>query len=174
MMNKETIKKELTEKHKEFVDYINSLSDNDFLNTKNNQKWSAGQHLEHIYLSVRPVNLALLLPNIFMRLFFGKPNEKRTYEQLVNDYQNALKNGGKAGALYIPKSGSISKKQKLIINLTKLVVALNRKIDKISEEDLDKHILPHPLIGKTTIREMLYFTIYHVQHHQKAIKENLK
>jgi hypothetical protein len=173
MMNKETIKKELTEKHKEFVDYINSLSDNDFLNTKNNQKWSAGQHLEHIYLSVRPVNMALLLPKIIMRLFFGKPNEKRTYEQLVNDYQNALKNGGKAGALYIPKSVSISKKQNLIINLTKLVVALNRKIDKISEEDLDKHNLPHPLIGKTTIREMLYFTIYHVQHHQKAIKENL-
>jgi hypothetical protein len=173
MMNKETIKKELTEKHKEFVDYINSLSDNDILNTKNNQKWSAGQHLEHIYLSVRPVNMALLLPKIIMRLFFGKPNEKRTYEQLVNDYQNALKNGGKAGALYIPKSVSISKKQNLIINLTKLVVALNRKIDKISEEDLDKHNLPHPLIGKTTIREMLYFTIYHVQHHQKAIKENL-
>jgi hypothetical protein len=117
--------------------------------------------------------MALLLPKIIMRLFFGKPNEKRTYEQLVNDYQNALKNGGKAGALYIPKSVSISKKQNLIINLTKLVVALNRKIDKISEEDLDKHNLPHPLIGKTTIREMLYFTIYHVQHHQKAIKENL-
>lgn len=172
-MNKETIKKELTEKHKEFVDYINSLSDNDILTTKNNQKWSAGQHLEHIYLSVRPVNMALLLPKIFMRLFFGKPTEKRTYEQLVNDYQNVLKNGGKAGALYIPKSVSISKKQNLIINLTKLVVALNRKIDKISEEDLDKHNLPHPLIGKTTIREMLYFTIYHVQHHQKAIKENL-
>jgi len=90
-MNKETIKKELTEKHKEFVYYINSLSDNDILNTKNNQKWSAGQHLEHIYLSVRPVNMALLLPKIIMRLFFGKPNEKRTYEQLVNDYQNALK-----------------------------------------------------------------------------------
>ncbi len=172
-MNKETIKKELTEKHKEFVDYINSLSDDDFLNTKNNQKWSAGQHLEHLYLSVRPVNLALFLPKFFMRLFFGKPAEKRTYEQLVNDYQNVLKNGGKAGELYIPKSVSISNKQNLIINLTKIVVALNRKIDKISEEDLDKHILPHPLIGKTTIREMLYFTIYHVQHHQKAIKENL-
>lgn len=172
-MNKETIKKELTEKHKEFVDYINSLSDDDFLNTKNNQKWSAGQHLEHLYLSVRPVNLALFLPKFFMRLFFGKPAEKRTYEQLVNDYQNVLKNGGKAGELYIPKSVSISKKQNLIINLTKIVVALNRKIDKISEEDLDKHNLPHPLIGKTTIREMLYFTIYHVQHHQKAIKENL-
>lgn len=172
-MNKETIKKELIEKHKEFVDYINSLSDNDFLNTKNNQKWSAGQQLQHIYLSVRPVNLALLLPKIFMRLFFGKPSKKRTYEQLVNAYQNALKNGGKAGALYNPNSVSISKKQKLIMNLTKLVVALNRKIDKISEEDLDKHILPHPLIGKTTIREMLYFTIYHVQHHQKTIKANL-
>jgi uncharacterized damage-inducible protein DinB len=172
-MNKETIKKELTEKHKEFVDYIDSLSDNDFLNTKNNQKWSAGQHLEHIYLSVRPVNLALLFPKIFIRLLYGKPSNTRTYKHLVNDYQKVLKNGGKAGALYIPKSVSISKKQNLINNLTKLVVVLNRKIDKLSEADLDTHILPHPLIGKTTIREMLYFTIYHVQHHQKAIKENL-
>ena len=43
---------------------------------------------------------------------------------------------------------------------------------KLDEEDLDNYILPHPLIGKTTIREMLYFTIYHVQHHHKAIVDN--
>ena len=47
-----------------------------------------------------------------------------------------------------------------------------KNIDKLDEEDLDNYILPHPLIGKTTIREMLYFTIYHVQHHHKAIVDN--
>jgi hypothetical protein len=35
-------------------------------------------------------------------------------------------------------------------------------------------ILPHPLLGKITIREMLYFTAYHVQHHENIIKRDLK
>jgi len=42
-----------------------------------------------------------------------------------------------------------------------------------SEEDLDKLILPHPLLGKLTLREMMYFTIYHVQHHQRIVERNL-
>lgn len=25
---------------------------------------------------------------------------------------------------------------------------------------------PHPLLGKLTLREMMFFTIYHVQHHE--------
>jgi hypothetical protein len=34
-----------------------------------------------------------------------------------------------------------------------------------SEDDLDNHRLPHPLLGKLTVREMLFFTLYHIQHH---------
>ncbi|MFM8565425.1 MAG: DinB family protein [Bacteroidota bacterium] len=170
-MNKEAIKKELIEKHKSFTDYISSLSDDKFVEKKNIGKWSAGQQLQHIFLSVRPVNLALYLPSFLLR-FFGKPKEKRTYEEIIKTYQNSLKNGGKAGALYIPKSVSINQKQKLIIDLTNLIKTLTEKIDKLGEEDLDNYILPHPLIGKTSIREMLYFTIYHVQHHHKAIVDN--
>jgi len=49
------------------------------------------------------------------------------------------------------------------------VQALARRIDRFSETQLDQLILPHPLLGKLTLREMLYFTIYHVQHHQKQL-----
>lgn len=170
-MDKEAIKKELIEKHKSYIDYISNLSEDKFVEKKNNGKWSAGQQLQHIFLSVRPVNFALFLPKFLLRLF-GKPKEKRTYEEIIKTYQNSLRNGGKASALYIPKSVSINQKQKLIIDLTNLIMSLTKKIDKLDEEDLDNYILPHPLIGKTTIREMLYFTIYHVQHHHKAIVEN--
>jgi len=41
-----------------------------------------------------------------------------------------------------------------------------------SEQDLDELILPHPLLGKLTLREMMYFTMYHVLHHHKSIEEN--
>ena len=66
------------------------------------------------------------------------------------------------------------KKNVLISDLNKLIKTLNEKIERLSEQDLDKYMLPHPLIGKISIREMLYFTIYHVQHHHKSVVENIK
>jgi hypothetical protein len=105
---------------------------------------------------------------------FGKPHQNRTYEELVVIYQKSLLNGGKAGSLFIPKNVSIGKKKILINDLTGLIKSLNEKIERLSEQDLDKYILPHPLIGKISIREMLYFTIYHVQHHHKSVVENIK
>lgn len=152
-MNKESIKKELTHKHNSFIDYINILSDNDFIYKCNTSKWSAGQQLQHIYLSVRPINIALLIPKFILYFLFGKPHENRTYEELVVSYQKSLLNGGKAGSLFIPKIVSIGQKKILIDNLTGLIKSLNEKIDKLSEQDLDKYILPHPLIGKISIRK---------------------
>jgi hypothetical protein len=171
-MNKESIKKELTDKHNSFIDYINSLSENDFIYKNNTAKWSAGQQLQHIYLSVRPVNLAMLIPKFILRFLFGKPYQNRTYEELVVTYQKSLLNGGKAGSQFIPKNVSIGKRKILIDDLARLINSLNEKIEGLSEQDLDKYILPHPLIGKISIREMLYFTIYHVQHHHKGIVDN--
>jgi hypothetical protein len=34
-------------------------------------------------------------------------------------------------------------------------------------------VLPHPLLGKLTIREMLYFTVYHGEHHRLHTEQNL-
>jgi hypothetical protein len=38
------------------------------------------------------------------------------------------------------------------------------------EAKLDNFIAPHPLLGKITLRELCYFTIYHTQHHLHNIK----
>lgn len=40
-----------------------------------------------------------------------------------------------------------------------------------SEEELETYNCPHPVLGKITVREILYFTIYHVQHHHETIKK---
>ena len=172
-MKKEEVIEKLQDNHRAFIEYMNSLTDEEFL-VSQLSKWTAGQQLQHICLSVRPVNLALLIPKFMLRLFFGKPRKKRTYEELVKAYQNVLHKGGKAGSPYIPKSVGIHQKQKLINELTKLIASLTVKINQLSEDDLDQHILPHPLIGKTSIREMLYFTIYHVKHHHEQLGFNLK
>jgi|SRR5882672_10633400 len=47
------------------------------------------------------------------------------------------------------------------------------KIEKQSEADLDKYILLHPLLGKLILREMLYFTIHHNEHHLELLKSRV-
>ena len=44
---------------------------------------------------------------------------------------------------------------------------------KWKDAQLDQYIAPHPLLGKITVRELCYFTIYHTQHHLNIIKERL-
>ena len=42
-----------------------------------------------------------------------------------------------------------------------------------SEKKLDRYQAPHPALGKLTIREMLYFTIFHNVHHARLVAERL-
>ena len=163
----------LTEKHSSFIDYINGLTNEDFLFSPQ-QKWTAGQQLDHIYLSIKPLTLILSFPRLFIRLAFGKANRPgRTYEDLVKRYLNKLENGGRATRRFVPKTIVLNQKETISKALTKNTKVLCSKIEQFTEKDLDTLILPHPLLGKLTIREMLYFTVYHVGHHHEITKRNL-
>ncbi|MDB5232584.1 MAG: hypothetical protein JWN76_3389 [Chitinophagaceae bacterium] len=173
-MERQKLIKSLKENHSSFIDYINGLTNEQFLFTSQ-QKWTAGQQLNHIYLAVKPVALALSLPKFSLPLLFGKANRpSRTYEDLVNKYLNKLENGGKASRPFIPGAITLNQKEIISKGLNKKTNVLCSKIEKFSEQELDTLILPHPLLGKLTIREMLYFTIYHVEHHHEITKRNLK
>jgi hypothetical protein len=94
----------------------------------------------------------------------------RSYEELVIKYKAKLAAGGKATSRFIPKKEiSISASTQ---KLTRLINSLCANLNSYSETQLDQFILPHPLLGKLTLREMLYFTIYHVQHHFDQVKSN--
>ncbi len=167
-MEKEELKHLLLLQHDNYIKRIQSLNDGQLL-IASPGKWNAVQLLDHIVRSVSPVSLALSLPAFLLRLIFGTANRKsRSYEELVARYHDKLKAGGRASGRFVPppKTDSV---EKLSANLSKVVQALARRIDRFSEKQLDQLILPHPLLGKLTLREMLYFTIYHVQHHQKQL-----
>lgn len=172
-MIKAEIIQELGNAYEHYLQYINTLAEKDFLFTINN-KWTAGQQTEHLVKSVRPLNQGLLLPKFLFRWFWGKPNRPgRTYAQLISKYQMKLQAGGRASAAFIPKEVPFSQKDNCIRNLRNQVHTLQLRLTRISEQDLDTYLLPHPLLGKLTIREMMYFTIFHVIHHQKNIEEML-
>lgn len=164
----------LHESHRDFCKYISSLHEQQFLSHKEG-KWSAGMQLEHIFRSVQPVRLAFELPKFMLRFIWGKSNrEGRSYEALVAKYLQKLEQGGAASGRFIPKDVAYQnsvKLQKMVLNE---IERLQKLITKFSESDLDTLVLPHPLLGKLTLREMLYFTNYHVKHHRNIIENALK
>ena len=169
-MNKPELSKRLIQEHQSFIDFISSLSNEDLMRS-HDDKWNPAQQLEHVYLCLRPVKLALSLPNIIPAILFGKSKKgSRTYESLVEAYQLKLKNGGKSPSIYKPKK-SVGDVDKLKRALMHLVNDISNKLSHFQENDLDGFLLPHPLLGKLTARELIFFALYHVGHHQKQIEK---
>ncbi len=172
-MDKQKIKAGLKENHNSFISFISGLSDDAFLMNRN-EKWTAGQQLEHIYLSVKPFRQVMGVPKFLPKLLWGKSNRTgRSYEQLVEKYLKKLADGGRATSRFVPKMVPINRRDSLVLALRNEVDALCNKLDNFTELELDSYLIPHPLLGKLTVREMAYFTIFHVAHHQGKADENL-
>jgi hypothetical protein len=172
-MTKAQIIQLLQENHHAFIAYIETLSAEEFLYASTD-KWTAAQQLDHIHKSVKPLTQAMGYPTFVSRLLFGKANRpSKTYEELINRYNEKLALGGRASGRFVPPVISTDQKDGLIKLVLASVNKLCKRLEKFSETELDNLILPHPLLGKITIREMLYFTAYHVQHHETIIKRDL-
>ena len=170
-MTRELIVSLLQRNHDELISLVSSMDENDFLAAANG-KWNAGQQLEHIRRSVSPLATGLRLPLLFLGIFFGKANRpSRSYENLVAKYQGELQKGGIATGRFVPRKIAFSERGSIQDKLQCAVQQLCRNINRIDESELDRVILPHPLLGKITIREMCYFTIYHAAHHKKLIEQ---
>ncbi|HEU5166001.1 MAG TPA: DinB family protein [Chitinophagaceae bacterium] len=154
-----------------FNNYITPLTKEQFEATPNG-KWSAGQNLNHLIRAIKPLQLAYGLPKIVLRILFGKTNRpSKNYDELVAKYKTKLAAGGRVSGPFIPPFISFEKKNELVRKYAEQKQKLIAKIGKQSENDLDVYILPHPLLGKVTLREMLYFTIHHNEHHLELLKK---
>ena len=168
--HKQEIEQALEEKVNAFNSFIVALDKEKFESTPGN-KWSAGQNLDHLIRSIKPLQLAYSLPKFMLKLMFGKANRpSKTYEELVEKYISRLSTGGRASGPFIPNTIVFEQKELLLEKYNKHKEKLISKIGKQSEEELDKYILPHPLLGKITLREMLFFTIHHNVHHLELLK----
>lgn len=134
-------------------------------------RWTEGQHLDHLILSAKPLNLALRLPRLVLRLKFGTaqgPGED--YAALAARYEATLAAGGKASGRFVPPTIALEDKPRLIEALRHEGARLVAVIDAWTEDDLDKYLLPHPLLGNLTARGMLFFTHHHMGHHLETLR----
>lgn len=112
------------------------------------------------------------LPKFLLTIRFGSNNRpERTYDELVIRYHEKLDAGGQASSPFIPPFVAIEQKEQLLSTYQNEKIKLIKVLHNWSEKQLSTNIAPHPLLGKCTIRELLYFTIYHNYHHLKSIKD---
>ncbi len=173
-MNKPEINDALLKAHAQFGNYTNGLSAADLLFSKEG-KWTGAQQVEHIFKSIKPLAQGLLLPKFIVKLIWGKANRSsKTYDELINRYSEKLLLGGKATKPFVPRATEAVVVPVINQKINQSIKRLIKNLEKYKEEELDIIILPHPLLGKVTLREMMYFTIHHVQHHETLIKNALQ
>lgn len=175
-MNKFELIEAMNENYTRFINYINTLSEPEFMFALA-EKWTAGQQLDHLVRSTKPLILAVRLPKFILQLIFGEANRpSKTYDELVENYLNKIREGAKATGNFIPPKVDYDKRLGLQKELQSVILKINKGLKNFTEEELDQCILPHPLLGKITFREMIYFSIYHVDHHHfiidKALQDN--
>jgi len=133
--------------------------------------WSVADHVDHLIKAHKPIVKALKLPKFTLQAMFGKPNKpSMTYEELCQIYRNELAKGAQASGRFLPEQQNPvekaeEKKVELLEQWSKASTELVETAGKWNASDLDGYLLPHPLIGKLTIREILFFTIYHNLRH---------
>jgi len=173
-MEKDAIIELLEEKHQNLFQLLES-KDSEQWTSGPEGKWTTGQHALHLLQSITPLNTALSMPKFLLRYKFGKANRPvRDYDAIVKRYQERLKDA--AGKTFKGsqnmKVPSFKDKDYLITRLQVEQKKLQAKTKRLKNTNLDSLILPHPLMGKMPVREIIMWTAYHVEHHTNTLKEN--
>lgn len=138
-------------------------------------KWTTGQQVKHLVQSISQLNKAMRIPKFILSWRIGKANRPvRPYDEIVKRYNERLaaSPGVVAPAARGMEIPPVSKRKELINNLNKEKDQLVKALNKWSDKDLDTFILPHPLMGKMPIRELIMWTAYHTEHHFNQLREN--
>ncbi|MBT8267167.1 MAG: DinB family protein [Bacteroidia bacterium] len=173
-MDKEVISDLIDEKHQTLIKWLKDQDDDKWMQGPEG-KWTTGQQALHLLQSIKPLNNALSLPKFILKYKFGTSNrDVREYETVVKRYQERLVDAqGKTfkGSQNM-KIPTLNDKAFILNRLTIESKKLQYKTKKWKDKDLDNLILPHPLMGKMPVRELLMWTSYHVEHHTQSLKEN--
>lgn len=172
-MNKKQITNLINDKHDALIQFL-ADHDNQRWNKGPENKWTSGQHIVHLIQSTKPLNKALRIPKFILQYKFGKANRPcRSYDELVSRYLEKLAKVN--GQVNSPYSNNMpltppSEKEIIISELTNQKNILLKKLDKLSDKQLDKYLIPHPAMGRMILREIIMWSAYHVEHHHNILK----
>lgn len=173
-MHRDEIADLLEEKYHVLLDWLEHQDDEKWMYGPTN-KWTEGQQALHLLKSIKPLNDVLSMPRFMFKYTLGTANrEPREYDAIVSDYLEKLENYKKTTTksrkkLNVPK---IQDKRYILTRLQVESKKLQYKTRRISDKNLDTLVLPHPIMGKILIREMLMWCAFHAEYHFKQLQEN--
>ncbi|MEO0527793.1 MAG: DinB family protein [Bacteroidota bacterium] len=173
-INKREISATLFKNYNGFITYIDTLTPEEY-GYAYQEKWNAGQQLAHLVLCIKALLYVFKWDKVEIEQKFGLSKKtSRTYETLKRLYRDKLKEGGKAPDRYVPGTTFYEQKTVLTATLTEMLADLCSRIDTFTEKELDSLCIPHPVLGNLSMREMLYNTMYHAEHHHGLVHTYLK
>ena len=169
-MNKTELLPKITAAHESFWKTAKAIPST-LTNTSNDGKWTVNENLDHINKSLFNQAKFFSIPKSSIGLKFGLANRASvSYEVLKNQYTTAVAKGVTANPKYIPEPNTQFIQEDLLIEGNEILKNMLEAIQNWSEQELDQYFCPHPALGNITVRELLYFTIFHTQHHEAIIE----
>lgn len=138
--------------------------------------WSPAENVVHLVKAVKPVAQALRLPKLVPQMLFGEAQvASRNFPHLVAAYKAYLADGATSPSQYVPELGEpgddlAAAKADVMRRWQVTSQKLEAAFPTWSDADLDRYRLPHPLLGKITVRELMFFTLYHNLHHVNDVR----
>ncbi|MFN2399406.1 MAG: DinB family protein [Gemmatimonadaceae bacterium] len=163
--------------HTDLSAYLDSLAPTTFF-ARIGDAWSPAENARHLIKSMRPIVLAMKAPRIVLAVLFGiSVRPSRDFARIRAAYREQLALGGKAGRFAPSLEGQpaapLARRKEIMTALHDVLNDLVLAAQPWSERALDRYRLPHPLLGKLTVREMLMFTVYHNSHHAINLRTRL-
>ena len=162
--------------HRETGELLDEMSDEEFVG-KQGSHWSPAEHLRHLATAMRALSRGMAAPKAMLALRFGVTFKgSRTFEQVREAYRAALAAGGQAAGRFDPSARPLgldpARERALVLRRWREATSdLDSKIAAWSEASLDRLRAKHPLLGPMTVRELLYFTLYHNAYHARRVHE---
>ena len=131
-------------------------------------RWSPSEQIRHLTRSTYPLARAFMMPRVALLLRFGVAlRPPGSYVDLVRRYEHVLEGKPQAGR-FAPSRDDMhddARRAEILARFRDAVSRLSAGVETWPERALDRYRLPHPLLGKLTAREMLWFTVFHTAHH---------
>ncbi|GAA4401015.1 hypothetical protein GCM10023187_14770 [Nibrella viscosa] len=153
---------------------IEPISDSQFFEPLDNGKWSVAETLQHLYLVIRGLNRLLPGPREVFEQWGKAEQPSRSFDVVKHTYQAGSLKPRVAPEQVTPRAADLdTDRQTLTERFVSAHQALATNLDGWSEEELDTYQVPHLVLGKMTVREILYFTILHLYHHLEPTQARL-
>ena len=147
----------------------NSFGETEFFKRPESGKWSAAEHVQHLFVSVKPLVGLFGKPELMLQ--FGKcTRPTMNYDRVVELYHEKLNSPAAVPIVSRNNVEGLSPKQgEQMENLHSIHSKFLDRAATLPNTILDEYQIPHPLMGLLTAREFIFFTHYHTLHHNNTM-----